>query len=157
MNYYEAPTARSEAGRALNDAWRAELEISRARVFKKGDKVFIVRVSKADTGAQITGQEIGLQSLGVRQGTATHLSDGRFTQTRVWRQSDLLVATREEVEAIAAKVGPLAHREHLLGSLHCTLSNYPNLHAQYRPKADAEIARLEALLAAGPKYTVSFR
>lgn len=157
MNYDETLTARREAATARNAAWRAAREYSQSRPFKKGDKVFIVRVSLLDTGAHVSGQEVELQSLGARQGTAISVADGQFTQVRVYREFDLLVATREEVESIAAKVGPLAHREHLLGSLHCTLSNYPNLHAQYRPKADAEIARLEALLAAGPKYTVAFQ
>lgn len=156
MEHHEVREARRRISQTRHAAFESAIQSSASRNYRKGDKVFLVSTGADLTSARVWAREVQLQSLGARQGTATYVADGLLIQTRIWRGSSLLLSTREEVEAFAASYGPLIHTEHLLGLLDCDLANLPNVLPQYRPKADAGIARLEELLKAGPKVSVSY-
>ncbi len=143
----------------LNEIYSAAVKASGARPFKKGARVFIVSVGHtygpADS-VQVVGREVTLTSLGKRQGTATHVADGKNILTQISRAYTLLVATREEVQAYADLAGPVAAEESHLGSAYCEASSLiGNIRGDLAPRAakvDAELAAADA-----KRYEVSFR
>lgn len=149
---------RFELATRLNELHAEALADSQAHNFKKGDIVFRVSVSHpryVNDNTQVTCRALTLTSIGKRQGTATRIEDGKNTLVRVYRNHDILLATRAEVQDYAKKVGPIATAEAHLGSAYCLLVNRPNLLPAYVAKCDAEVAaRLAAVDAA--TYTVVF-
>ncbi len=143
----------------LNELHAAAVKASGARPFKKGARVFIVSVGHtygpADS-VQVIGREVTLTSLGKRQGTATHVADGKNILTQITRSHTLLVATREEVQAYADLAGPVAAEESHLGSAYCEafaiLGSFRAYLAPREAKVDAELAAADA-----KRYEVVFR
>jgi len=81
--------------------------------FKKGDELYIVSISHGQSGGwdhtseafrtRVGAELVVLTSLGKKQGTA--LTKGANLERRIYTGSTVLVATKEEVEAIRASIG----------------------------------------------------
>jgi hypothetical protein len=131
-----------------NEIIEAAVAKSQGLRITKGTDAYLVSTRYGSPA--VVALAVKVESLGKRKGTATR-ADGSFLKVQLWAQSSILFTDRADVEAFAAEAGPVAYREHLLGSAYCVACNLPNLRSDLVAKNEAEV---EALIASADTHVV---